>query len=146
MLIYVKAGTGFTDEILATSTIEVKVNNVKTTAHIDLSTGQATAVGEAKSVTAFNAGEYYRALIVPQTVEEDTDLITVTVNGVDYILTKGFTFKANKQYTFTVTLNNANNGITLSINDWNVETGDFGGIMTQQYGKEATICAIFLTN
>ncbi len=132
MLIYVKAGEGFTEESLANSTIDVKINGVQTVANIDLATGVATAVGETTTITPWNTGEYYRALVVPQTVASDTDLITVTVDGYDYVLTQGHTFVANKKYIFTVTLSNENSGVTISLSDWEVEEGNFGGTLTRK--------------
>lgn len=125
-LIYVKAGDGFTDEALAAADVQVQINNVKTTAAIDLATGAATATGTATSVVPYNEGSYYRALIVPQTVEEGA-LIVITIDGVSYTLTRGFTFAANKQYKFTVTVRKMNNGVNIGIGSWETVEEDYGG-------------------
>ena len=76
----VTPGGGFTEEELAAAEIAVRVNHVMTEAKIDLATGVAVAQGGRTSVTLGKDGEYYRALLVPQTVEE-CDLVTVVVDG-----------------------------------------------------------------
>lgn len=125
-LVVVEPGNGFTAESLAASEVSVKICNVKTDASINLSTGDAVASGAPTSITPLYEGTYYRALIVPQTVEENA-LIIVTVDGVSYTLTKGFTFKANTQHRFTVTVNKVNNGVNIGIGNWNVDDTDNGG-------------------
>lgn len=127
MLIYVAPGKGFTAESLAAAAKSVKVCNVKTEATIDLRTGVATAAGAAGEVTPRNEGDCYRALIVPQTVAAGSNLITVTVDGVDYTLAKGFTFKANTQHKFTVTVNKSSGGVDIGIGDWEIDDTDHGG-------------------
>lgn len=127
MLIYVVAGKGFTAETLAAANKSVKISNVKTSATVDLRTGVATATGSAAEVIPYNEGEYYRALIVPQTVADGSNLITVTVDGVDYTLAKGFTFKANTQHKFTVTVNKSSGGVDIGIGDWEIDDTDNGG-------------------
>lgn len=127
MLIYVVAGKGFTAETLAAANKSVKISSVKTSATVDLRTGVATATGSAAEVIPYNEGEYYRALIVPQTVADGSNLITVTVDGVDYTLAKGFTFKANTQHKFTVTVNKSSGGVDIGIGDWEIDDTDNGG-------------------
>ena len=127
MLIYVVAGKGFTEETLAAANKSVKICNVKTSSAIDLRTGVATATGSATDIVPYNEGEYYRALLVPQTVPDGTNLITVTVDGVDYTLAKGFTFKANTQHKFTVTVNKSSGGVDIGIGDWEIDDTDNGG-------------------
>ena len=127
ILVYLEAGTGFTADDFANLNKSVKITNVKTNATINLATGIATAVGEAATVTAWNVGDYYRAMIVPQTVADDTSLITVTVDGVDYTLASGMTFVANKQHKFTVTINKSSNGVNIGIGGWDTDDNDYGG-------------------
>ena len=123
----VVAGEGFTAETLAAANKSVKISSVKTSATVDLRTGVATATGSAAEVIPYNEGEYYRALIVPQTVADGSNLITVTVDGVDYTLAKGFTFKANTQHKFTVTVNKSSGGVDIGIGDWEIDDTDNGG-------------------
>lgn len=127
ILVYLEAGDGFTAETLAAATKSVKVTNVKTSATINLATGVATATGDATAVTAWNVGDYYRAMIVPQAVADGTNLITVTVDGVDYTLASGMTFVANKQHKFTVTVNKSSNGVNIGIGGWDTDDNEYGG-------------------
>lgn len=125
-LVILKPGDGFTEESLAAATKSVKICGVKTNATIDLSTGVATATGNKTNVTPYLENGQYRALIVPQSTEEGA-LIVVTVNGVDYTLTRSMTFKANKQHKFTVTLNKVSNGVNVGIGGWESDEEDYGG-------------------
>lgn len=125
-LVILKPGDGFTEESLAAATKSVKICGVKTNATIDLATGVATATGNATEVTPYLNGAQYRALIVPQTTAEGA-LIVVTVDGVDYTLSRSMTFKANKQHKFTVTLNKVSNGVNVGIGGWETDEEDYGG-------------------
>ena len=125
-VIILKPGDGFTEESLATATKSVKICGVKIGATIDLSTGVATATGNATEVTPYLDGANYRALVVPQTTAEGA-LVVVTVDGVDYTLTRSMTFKANKQHKFTVTLNKVSNGVNVGIGGWETDEEDYGG-------------------
>lgn len=127
ILVYIAPGTGFTAETLATATKSVKICNLRTAATIDLRTGAATATGTASEVKPYDEGAYYRALIVPQTVAAGQNLITVTVDGVAYTLAKGFTFRANTQHKFTVTVNKSSGGVDIGIGDWDTDGTDNGG-------------------
>lgn len=126
VLIYLEAGYGFTTETLSAATKSVKINNLKTSATINLATGVATATGSATQVTPWSVGGYYRAMVVPQTVADGTSLITVTIDGVDYTLKSGATFVANKQHEITVTVNKSSNGVNIGIGGWG-DGSDFSG-------------------
>ena len=125
-LVILKPGDGFTEATLAAATKSVKICGIKTGATINLTTGVATANGNATEVTPYLDGAQYRALIVPQTTAEGA-LIVVTVDGVDYTLTRAMTFKANKQHKFTVTLNKVSNGVNVGIGGWETDEEDYGG-------------------
>ena len=125
-LVILKPGDGFTKESLAAATKSVKICGVKTNATINLATGVATATGNATEVTPYLENGQYRALIVPQTTA-DGALIVVTVDGVDYTLSRSMTFKANKQHKFTVTLNKVSNGVNVGIGGWETDEEDYGG-------------------
>lgn len=125
-LVVVEPGDGFTAESLAASDVAVRICNIKTDASINLTTGAVAVSGAPTSITPLNEGTYYRALIVPQTVEENA-LIIVTVDDVNYTLSKGFTFKANTQHRFTVTVNKVNNGVNIGIGGWEIDDDDNGG-------------------
>ncbi|MBO7266071.1 MAG: fimbrillin family protein [Alistipes sp.] len=125
-LVILKPGDGFTEEKLAAAEKSVKICGVKPGATIDLATGVATATGNKTNVIPYLENGQYRALIVPQTTEEGA-LIVVTVDGVDYTLTRSMTFKANKQHKFTVTLNKVSNGVNVGIGGWETDEEDYGG-------------------
>ena len=127
ILIYLEAGDGFTAEAFAATTKSVKINNVKISAIVNLATGEATAIGGTTSVTPWNVGSYYRAMVVPQTVVDGTNIITITVDGVDYAFAKGFTFKANRQHKFTITINKNVGNIDIGVGGWETDDNDNGG-------------------
>ena len=126
IVVILKAGEGWSTSAWAEATKSVKVCNVKTEATINLSTGVATATGAITSVSPYNEGTQYRALIVPQTTEDGT-LIQAVVDGTTYTLSRAMTFKANKQHKFTVTINKLNNGVNVGIGSWEVDEEDYGG-------------------
>ena len=126
IVVILKAGEGWSTSAWAEATKSVKVCNVKTEATINLSTGVATATGAITSVSPYNEGIQYRALIVPQTTEEGA-LIQAVVDGTTYTLSRAMTFKANKQHKFTVTINKLNNGVNVGIGSWEVDEEDYGG-------------------
>lgn len=126
MVITVEAGAGFTKESLAAAQVAVKVNGVKCNSTVDIATGTVTATGSATTVSPFRDGTNYKAIIVPQTVEEG-NLITVTVDDRDFNLKKAFTFVGGKSHTFTVVLKKTSNGVNVDINPWNEDGVDNGG-------------------
>lgn len=129
ILVYVKPGTGFTEETLGASTVSVKICNVKTDATVNLATGAATATGSGKSVIPHDESGYYRALIVPQTVSANTALVIVTVNDVQYTYTpdKDIELKSNTQHKFTVTVNKVGSGVDIGVGSWTTDETDYGG-------------------
>lgn len=130
LLIYVKPGKGFSEETFATLSKSVKVNNVKTIANIALETCTATVNSgdTTTSITPWNTGDYYRAMVIPQTIAEGEAFVTVTIDGVSFTLkSPGATFVANKQHKVTVTVNKTNNGVDIGIGGWETGDGDFGG-------------------
>ena len=126
IIISLKAGNGFTDQSLAQAAVSVRINGVKCSSTVDLTTGTVTPTGSATSVTPLYADNTYKALIVPQTVSEG-NLITVTVDGRDFNLKKEFTFESAKSHRFTVTLSKTSNGVNVNINPWVEDGTDNGG-------------------
>lgn len=125
--IKLEPGDGFTTESLNAAAVSVKINHTKTKATVNLATGVATANGDEQTTVAWKDGEYYKAMLVPQTIPE-TDLIVVNVDGKDYTLNKAFTFEANKRHEFTVTVNKTSNGININIGKWDEDETDHGGV------------------
>lgn len=126
IVINLQAGNGFTAESLASANASVKINGVKCSSTIDIATGAVTPTGSATSVTPLFENNAYKALIVPQTVSEG-NLITVNIDGQEFIFKKAFTFEGAKSHKFTVTLNKTTNGVNVSINPWNEDGMDNGG-------------------
>ena len=90
------------------------------------SISQQVLLPHTTNVTPYLDGAQYRALIVPQTTA-DGPLVVVTVDGVDYTLSRAMTFKANKQHKFTITLNKTSNGVNIGIGGWTEDEEDYGG-------------------
>ncbi len=127
VIIYLEPGDGFTAESLAAARVAVRLNGVKCSSTINLSTATATATGSTTSVTPFADTDHYKALIVPQTVAEG-NLITVNVDGRDFNLRKGFTFERAKSHKFTITLKKTSNGVGVTITPWEDDGADHGGV------------------
>lgn len=127
MQVTVAAGNGFTAESLAASDIGVTINGVNTSASVNIATAVVSATGEVQSIKPWLTGGVYKALIVPQTVDE-TNLITVSVDGRDYNLKKGFTFESGKSHKFTVTVSKTSSGINVNISQWESDDIDHGGV------------------
>lgn len=126
MVITLAAGNGFTDETLSAAGVSVAINGVKTSSTVNLADGSVTATGDATSVTPLKTDGKYKALIVPQSVEE-TNLITINVDGRDYNLKKAFSFVSGKRHSFTVTVSKTSNGINVNITGWDDDGVDNGG-------------------
>ena len=127
--IALKPGTGFTTASLADAQVVVSLNNLCTTATVSLATASTTPTGATQKVTAYNAGDVYRAFVVPQSVAE-CSLITVTVDGSDYKFTKAFTFESGKSHTLTLTVDKKNCGISVTVGPWETDGIDHGGTAT----------------
>ena len=126
IVVKLEPGNGFTKQSIASSAISVKINGVKCGSVIDIAKGTATPSGDATSVSPWRDGDSYKAIIVPQTVDE-CKLITVTVDGREFSLKKSFTFESAKSHKFTVVLNKTSNGVNVNINPWNEDDVDNGG-------------------
>ncbi len=125
--IFAEPGDGFKADDLAPGKIAIKINNVLTHASLDLAAATATATGETASIIPGPKDNYYRALLPPQSVEE-TNLITVTVDGRDFNLKKAFSFEAGKVHKFTVRLTKTSNGVNVNIAPWEDDGTDNGGV------------------
>lgn len=128
-LVYFKAGEGYTAEELAAADIEVKICNVKNSATINLATGVATATGGVTEIIPWNTGAYYRAMIVPQTVSGDTNLVSVKINGKEYSFATDITFTAGTQHKIEVTVSAPSNGLVVnfSIKEWSIDDNIYSG-------------------
>lgn len=125
--ITLKPGLGFTQASLAEATIGVKVNNIICGSNINITNGTLSAIGEKTSITPNYENGNYLAVLPPQTVAEG-NLISVTVNGRVFNLKSAFTFVGGKSHLFTVTLNKTSNGVNVTINPWEEDGTDNGGV------------------
>lgn len=123
-------GNGFTQSEIDNSNATVKLLNVQTQSRINLSTGIATATGNATSIQMLDEGSQFRALVVPQTIASGVPIAAVTIAGQTYTLqtTKEVPFTANKKLTLTVTLDKKANGVDIGIGEWEEDDIDYGGV------------------
>lgn len=128
IIIYVSPGQGFTTESLAAEEISVTITGVKTSATINLATGEVSAAGSAENMTPYKENGYWRALIVPQDIV-GTELIKVTVGEREYTLVQTISFKSNKQHRCTITVNRIGEGVNIGIGGWETDDTDFGGTL-----------------
>lgn len=127
MIVNVAAGNGFTTESLAAANIGVTINGTKVSATVDIASSTVSATGDAQSIKPWNTNGAWKALVIPQSIEE-TNLITVNVDGKDYNLKKAFTFVSGKSHKFTVTVSKTSNGINVNIDGWETDDTDNGGV------------------
>ena len=144
ILVDIKPGNGFTAESWATATKSVKICDVKTSATIDLSTGIATATGNNGEIIPLAAAKTgttlsYQAMMIPQVVADNSKLVVVTVDGVDYVYRKGFTFKANTQHKFTIKVNKSGSSVDVTIGEWTTEEIPNEGTAEEESESESTI-------
>ncbi len=125
ILIYVSPGQGYTTESLAAEEISVTITGVKTSATMNLATGEVSAAGSAGNMTPYKENGYWRALIVPQDIV-GTKLIKVTVGEREYTLAQTISFKSNKQHKCTITVNRIGEGVNIGIGGWETDDTDFG--------------------
>lgn len=123
----VKAGNGFTQDAIDQASPVVKINGLATGATLNLRDMKVTAKGAVTSVTPCKENGIYKALVVPQKATPGS-LITVTLGGRDYNLKKDFEFVSGKTHNFNVVLSKTSNGINVSINSWDDDGKDNGGV------------------
>ena len=121
ILLAIEPGNGFTEESWAAATKSVKICNVKTNATIDLASGVATATGDDGEIIPLATDGGYKAMIVPQTIADNSKLIVVTVDGTEYVYRTGITFKANTQHRFVITVNKKGGNVDVTIGEWEMD-------------------------
>ena len=104
----------------------VRINGLKNIANVNLVSGEIQPTGESETIIPYKNGEYYRAIVIPQSVEYG-NLITIGVGGKKYNFTKEFRFESNKEHNFTITVNKTSNGINVNIDPWENDGTDNGG-------------------
>lgn len=86
----------------------VLVMNTTPSAQINLATGEAKAIGTPtqEGILMMQGSDGYRAVVIPQTVKEQTSLFAITVDGIIYHFSKkaAFEYQAGMQSKFTITV------------------------------------------
>ncbi|MBO5796616.1 MAG: leucine-rich repeat protein [Bacteroides sp.] len=99
-------GNGFADGEWAGLEKNVLVKNTKRKSIIDLATGEIKATGEVATtgIIPYKKDDYYRAIVVPQTIAAETPLFSITVNGIAYTFKKSeaFAYVSGKMHNFSI--------------------------------------------
>ncbi len=88
----------------------VIVMNTTPTSTINLATGEVTATGEpsSKGILMMDGQDGFRAIVIPQTVEANTTLFAITVDGISYhfkVKDNETTYQPGMQSKFTIKVN-----------------------------------------
>lgn len=100
-----QAGEGFTTEEWNKLDKSVGVTNTLTQAQINLRDGKVTPVGtETQTITPIMSDTDFRAVIIPQVVEPNQTLLSITVDGQSYhfVREQGMTYHSGKLHKFTI--------------------------------------------
>lgn len=112
--VVLQQGSGFEGEEWNKVERIVTIDNTLRSATIDMTTGVATATGSVdKSIIASPQGnDTYRAVTMPQLINNGTKLISVTVDGTSYSYTHNEALKLTqgKLYTFTLKVDKKESG------------------------------------
>ena len=104
-------GSNWSDGEWAQVEKAVLVANTKRKATIDLATGVITATGDVQDtdIIPYDENGEWRAVVVPQTVQSGTPLLSITVDGVPYLykykvdgVPTDFDYASGKLHKFTV--------------------------------------------
>lgn len=99
-------GEGFANGEWAGLEKNVLVKNTKRKAIIDMAIGEVNATGEVAStgIIPYKKDDYYRAIVVPQTISADVALFSITVNGISYTFKKSesFAYVSGKMHNFSI--------------------------------------------
>lgn len=128
VIIFVKPGKGYTEQTLAEETISVTITGVRTTAEMNLATGQVRAEGAVSNIMPYKENGFWRALVVPQEIT-GTEIIKVRVGSNEYSLSQTVSFQSNKQHKCTITVNKIGEGVNIGIGGWETDDTDFGGTL-----------------
>lgn len=139
IIVEVKPGSGFTAAAWAAATKSVKICDVKTSATINLATGVATATGDAGEIVPFATTLNYKAMMVPQTIADDSKLVVVTVDGTEYVYRTGYTFKANTQHNFSITVNKDASSVNVTIGEWEIDQNITNGSAEEEVDEAFVI-------
>lgn len=103
--VFLEQGTGFTDAEWNKLPKIVTVDNTVRKATIDLSRGVVVVDGAFDfNIILSDEGSSYRGVVVPQSVDVGKSVISVTIDGVSYSLTKNtqMTYVSGRLHKFTI--------------------------------------------
>lgn len=126
LLVFLEPGNGYDAASLREDLKSVVVKGVLTQGTLDLSDGSVTASGEPSDIIPLDEGDHYRALIVPQTVQ-DAELVRIEVGGFSFPLRTSIVFQPNRQHKCTLKVNKTSEGIHIGIDSWETDGNDYGG-------------------
>ena len=88
----------------------VLIKNVLTDATMNLSTSFVEALndGEKKTIVPYLYNEEYRAVVVPQKLDANSEILSITVDGKSYSYSRpdGMTYSPGKMHVFTIKVDN----------------------------------------
>lgn len=129
-VVVLKPGTGFTEEELIAAAPVVRFLDMKCDASFNLGTGELSVAQSVRSVTPNKSSALtYQAILVPQSVE-DKDVVEVRIGESVYKLRRTVVFEKGKEYTFTVTIQRTEGGVSVGIGSWDLVGEDFGGVVS----------------
>ena len=132
-----KEGSGFDSGEWDKLDKKVLIPNIKPSTSVDLSSGlTGNASGDPVSVCAYQYGEDWRAVVVPQTIPAG-NVVDLSIDGVSYSLSKESSteYQSGKLTSFTITVNKRGGGeyefkiIDESITAWIDDAGFRDGIV-----------------
>ena len=109
-------GEGFEQKEWATLQKQVMVNHAATSTTVNLETGHVELSGQGDaSVFTLPYGNAFRAVVIPQSYDAGTDILTISVGGQNYMFRKAelITLQSGKMHQFTIKV------------DKRQETGDY---------------------
>lgn len=130
-------GSGFEGSEWNNLDKSVIVTNTIPDSEIDLSSGIVSIAGsEKKPITAAQHGDQFRAVVVPQNMEPDTRLLSITVDGQSYHFSRPEKreYQSGKLHRFTIQVNKRSAGgdyflklIDESVTDWESDLESHNG-------------------
>ena len=106
--IMLERGDGFTDAEWSDANATVLVENVIPNGSVNIATGEVS-VGESETIAIkpLSNNGAYRVVVFPQTVAAGMSLVSVTIDGYSYHLTKDVAMQyiSGKMHNFTITVN-----------------------------------------
>ena len=139
-----KEGNGWEDGEWASVKKHALIANTIRRASIDLATGVITPVGEREItdiVPALN-GEFYRAIVVPQSMDGSMVLLRITIDGTPYLFRKSeaFEYQAGKLHKFAISVSKREGtGVELNLLDEEITTWESETITHDGAAREYVI-------